>query len=244
MASTFTGFSPRALSFFRQLEKNNDRDWFAARKELFEVEVRGPMVELVRLLSDDFRAFAADYIPDKPEKAIYRIYRDTRFSHDKTPYKTHIGANFQHRRIPKNRGAGFYFEVSHKGLGIAGGIYMPEPEQILAVRKYLGEQWKQFQSVTSDRSLKKLFGDLQGDSLARVPKGFDPKSPAADAIRRKQLYFYREMDKKFATGPGIRKLVLDHFHRLAPFIEFLNDAILRDIGDETDLRPKRPEPMF
>src|SRR4051812_19695719 len=119
-ASTFSGFDPKALTFFKQLAKNNDRAWFTPRKELFETLVRGPMIELVTQLCDDLRKFAVDYVPADPKKVIYRIYRDTRFSKDKTPYKTHIGAHFQHRKLPKNLAGGFYVGVSHEGLEIAG----------------------------------------------------------------------------------------------------------------------------
>lgn len=244
MPSTFSGFSSKAIGFFRQLEKHNDRPWFNAHKELFDTEVRQPMVELVGLMCDEFRRFAVDYLPEKPEKAIYRIYRDTRFSKDKTPYKTHIAAQFQHRRVPRNRGAGFYFELSHQHLGIAAGMYMPEPEQLMAVRQALAERSEEFAKLCGDRTLVKLFGDLQGDSLARVPKGFDPESPAAEWLRRKQWYFYVELAPKLATGPGIREQVMTRFRRSLPVVQFLNDAVLRALGDEEEARPARPEPMF
>src|SRR5438046_1539014 len=88
----FPGFSKKMPSFFRALEKNNTREWFTPRKELFEAEVRGPMIELVSLVNEDLKRFAVDYVVSNPAKALYRIYRDTRFSKDKTPYKTHVGA--------------------------------------------------------------------------------------------------------------------------------------------------------
>src|SRR3954471_2922809 len=100
MSKTFPGFSPKALSFFRQLERNNKREWFQPRKETFETELRKPMIELVAMINDDLRSFATDNVTE-PNKAIYRIYRDTRFSKDKTPYKTHIAASFHRRGLPK-----------------------------------------------------------------------------------------------------------------------------------------------
>ena len=244
MASRFPGFSSKALGFFRQLEKNNDRDWFKAHKDIFDSEVRGPMVELVSLMCDDFRRFAVDYVPEKPEKAIYRIYRDTRFSKDKTPFKSHIAAQFQHRRMHRNRGAGFYFELSHRHLGIAGGMYMPEPEQLRAVRQAIADHWADFAKLCEDPSLVKLFGPLQGDSMKRVPKGFDPQSPAADFLRRKQWYLYVELDAKVGLTPRIYDEVMGRFKRSLPMVQFLNDAVLRALGDEEDARPARPEPMF
>lgn len=244
MASKFPGFSSKALSFFRQLEKNNDRDWFKAHKDTFDTEVRGPMVDLVCLMCDDFRRFAVDYVPEKPEKAIYRIYRDTRFSKDKTPYKSHIAAQFQHRRMHRNRGAGFYFELSHQHLGIAGGMYMPEPEQLLAVRQAIADHWADFARLCEDPALVKLLGPLQGDSLKRVPKGFDPQSPAADFLRRKQWYFFIELDAKVGLTPRIYDEAMGRFKRSLPMVRFLNDAVMRALGDEEDAQPTRPEPMF
>ena len=244
MATPFPGFSPKALSFFRALQKNNDRTWFAGHKELFETQVRRPMIELVGLLSDELRRMAVDYVPEKPEKIIYRIYRDTRFSKDKTPYKTHIGALFQHRRVPKNRGAGFYFELSHEALGIAGGMYMPEPEQLLAVRKALVERWEEFARLCGNKALIKAMGGLQGQSLARVPKGFDPQSPAAEWLKRKQFYFYVQLDPTLAMKRDLAKRLLGYFKPTLPMVEFLNHAVICGLSDEAEAPPARPEPMF
>jgi uncharacterized protein (TIGR02453 family) len=122
MSDRFSGFSAAMPRFFRGLEKNNERGGFGARKGIFEEEVRGPMVGLVTLINEKLRGFAVDHVAEEPARAIYRIYRDTRFSKDKTPYKTHIGATFAHGRLPRHGGAGFYFEVSHRYVGISGVV--------------------------------------------------------------------------------------------------------------------------
>lgn len=244
MPKTFPGFSSKAMKFFRELEKNNDRNWFAAHKEIYESEVRQPMIALTAMVCEDLRKLAADYVPEKPEKAIYRIYRDTRFSKDKTPYKTHIGTHLQHRRIPKNAGSGFYFQISHEGLGIGGGMYMPGPEQLQAVRQVLEKKWEQFAKICSEKTLVKALGSVQGDKAARVPKGFDPQSPAADWLRYKQIYYYLELPAKAVTGPTLYKEIITRLKPLIPFNDFLNTAMIQAIGDEDDGRPVRPEPMF
>ena len=247
MASKFTGFSPKVLRFFGDLEKNNQRDWFNARKEFFESEVRGPMLELVRLMSVEFARMAVDYVPQKPESIVYRIYRDTRFAKDKTPYKTHIGAYFQHHRVAKNRGAGFYFEVSHEGLAIGGGMYMPGPDELLAVRRTLAAKSEQFSTLCADRALVKALGQMEGERLARVPKGFDVQSPAADLLRHKQFYYWKVLDAKVACTPRIQAEVMNRFKPLLPVVAFLNDAVIRALEDQRDpheQRPVRPEPMF
>lgn len=245
-AKAFPGFPRQALAFFKELSRNNDRTWFAAHKETFEKDVREPMVELVSLLCSDLAQINVDYIPDKPEKVIYRIYRDTRFSKDKTPYKTHIAAHFQHRHITKNRGAGFYFAVSHESLAIGGGMYMPEPEQLLAVRNALLTRWSEFQAICSERSLVRALGPLQGEKLARVPKGFDRHSPVAELLRFKHFYFYTELDPAQALRPSIHGEILKRFKLLLPMVRFLNAAILAALATETNdgPLPTRPEPMF
>src|SRR5579862_9854935 len=112
MRTAFPGFPPEALTFFRGLSRHNNRDWFQPRKALFEEKVKGPMRQLVEALNGELRQFAPNFVTD-PDKAIYRIYRDTRFSKDKTPYKDHIAASF-HGRVGSHGDAGLYVAISHK----------------------------------------------------------------------------------------------------------------------------------
>jgi len=240
----FTGFSPKAISFFRQLEKNNSRDWFTPRKELFEELVRQPMLQLVKLVSDQMRGFALDHVVD-PGKALFRIYRDTRFSKDKSPYKTQIAANFPRRGLPKYAAAGFYFSVSHAGVEVAGGMYMPGPQQLSAVRGAIADAHETFRKVVTARPLRTRLGELQGEKLARVPRGFAPDHPAAEFLRMKQFYFYKALPPKSATVPGLERQICASFRTLVPFVEFINGAILQKLReDEGETIPKRPEPMF
>jgi uncharacterized protein (TIGR02453 family) len=237
-------FSPKAISFFRQLARNNKREWFQPRKAVFDEVVRWPMVELVTQVADDLRKFAVDYVPADPAKAIYRLYRDTRFSHDKTPYKTHIAAHFQHGKLPKNRAAGFYFSVSYTGVEIAGGIYMPGPEELAAVRKAIAGDPRRFALLTSEKKLVRRLGPLRGDALARTPKGFPPDHPAAVWLRMKQFYYDLTLDPQAAMKPAFRKTIVDAFKLVAPVVEFFNRAVLDAIEPDAPARPIRPEPMF
>ena len=239
-----TYFTSKMPSFFRQLQKNNKREWFTPRKEIFEEHVRRPMIELVTDLCDDLRKFAVDYVPAEPAKALYRIYRDTRFSKDKTPYKLHIAAHFQHRQLPKNRAAGLYLAVSHQELDIAGGIYMPDPEGLLIVRQTIARNPAKFRKLAEDKKLVKTFGKMQGETAKRVPAPFLPDDPAADLVKMKQLYFYKGLSPADALKPTLRKLVVERFLLLQPFVDFFNDALLSTLKAAEPERPKRPEPMF
>ena len=121
MAKRFGGFSGEMMTFFRGLARNNSREWFTAHKDVFEEKVRQPMIELAGLVNDALRRFAVDNVVADPAKALYRIYRDTRFSNDKTPYKTHLGVTYPRAGLPKHAGAGFYFSVGHDEVEVAGG---------------------------------------------------------------------------------------------------------------------------
>jgi len=243
---TFAGFSKKMPFFFRALEKNNTREWFTPRKELFETEVRGPMIELVTLVNEDLKRFAVDYTLAVPAKAIYRIYRDTRFSKDKTPYKTHIGATFHRQGLSRNTCAGFYFGVSHKSVEIAGGMYMPGPEELAAVRAAMIEDPKRFLAHVNDRKVAKALGPIRGERLARPPKGFEAHadSPVADHLKFKQLYWYVELPADVALSPGIRKAVVDRFKLVTDALEWLNAAVLARLTPDDADRPVRPTPMW
>ncbi len=217
----FPGFPPEALKFFRGLERNNRREWFQPRKDTFEAKVRAPMLELVRAINLAMARFAPDHVTE-PQKAVYRIYRDTRFSPDKTPYKTHIAASFWHRRHQKHACAGYYFSVSHKEVEVAGGVYMPGPEQLLSIRQHLAEHHAEFRKLANNRKLVRLMEPLKGESLSRVPKGFPADHAAADLIRMKQWLFYTSLDPAAATTGAVYDEVIDRFRAMQPVIEFLN----------------------
>src|SRR6202050_55738 len=136
--SGFPGFPEEGMRFFRSLARNNRREWFQPRKPVYDERVKAPMAELVGALSAEMMRFAPDHAAD-PAKAIYRIYRDTRFSKDKTPYKTHIAAIFPRRGLEKHASASFYFSVSPKEIEVAAGVYMPGPDELLAIRNHLSE---------------------------------------------------------------------------------------------------------
>src|SRR5215475_12538760 len=128
----FEGFSEDAVKFFRTLRKNNNREWFQARKEIFDTKIKAVMEDMVGHVNLELGKFAPVHITE-PKKAIYRIYRDTRFSNDKTPYKDHIAANFPRIGMEKHAAAGFYFSVSDDEIEVAGGLYMPDPDGLRIV---------------------------------------------------------------------------------------------------------------
>ncbi len=212
-------FPAEALTFFRNLARNNDREWFQPRKEVFETKVKAPMIELIERINAELGRFAPQYVND-PKKALYRIYRDTRFSSDKTPYKTHIAAIFPRRGSEsKHAGPGLFFAVSHTGIEVAGGVYGPTPEDLFKIRTWLAENHQSFSKIA--RGPVKLMGELRGGKLTRVPKGFDSEHPAADLLKMKQWYYGAELDAKIATTPKLTAELVKRFKVMLPVLEEL-----------------------
>ncbi len=227
MSTAFPGFPAEAMTFFRGLARNNNRDWFLPRKPVFEEHVKLPMHRLVEAVNTSMSAFAPDYVTD-PARAVYRFYRDTRFSKDKTPYKDHIAASFPHRALGGKGAAGYYFAVSHKELAVGGGVYMTVPETLLAIRQHLAANYTEFRRIIRARRLVRLLGEMQGERLSRVPKGFCADHPAADLLRYKQFLFYIELPAGIATTPAVHREIVQRFRAIAPFLEFLNAALPRE----------------
>lgn len=240
MKGTFPGFPKEGIAFLRALKKNNDREWFTPRKATFEATVRQPMIELVAAIHREMLRFAPQYVGE-PAKCVHRIYRDTRFSKDKTPYKTYASALLLRNGFDKYTGsAAYYFAVSPENIEVAGGIYTPDRDVLLAVRQHIAENHRQFRATFSSSKVKKLLGELQGDSVSRVPKGFDPDHPAADLIRRKHYLLDTKLDPKLATTPKLLGELVARIEAMTPFVEFLNRPLVarqsRLKRDETFLR--------
>jgi uncharacterized protein (TIGR02453 family) len=215
----FRGFPPEALTFLRGLTRNNRREWFQPRKDIYETKVKAPMAELVDSLNVELRKFAPSHVND-PKKAVYRIYRDTRFSADKTPYKTHIAAIFPRRGHEKHVSAGLYCAVSLEGIEVAGGLYMPGPQELLAIRTWLADRHGEFRKAATGP--RKLMGALQGESLQRIPKGFDSAHPAADLLKMKQWLYYTTLDAGLITSPRLFGEIVKRFRVMMPVVEMLN----------------------
>jgi uncharacterized protein (TIGR02453 family) len=223
--TTFPGFPKEMVTFFRSLKRNNRREWFQPRKHLFEQHVKEPMIELVTALNSEFAKFAPEYVTD-PKKAIFRIYRDTRFSNDKTPYKTHIAATFGRRGGEAMSAGGFYFSVAHDQIEIAGGIYHPAPDTMLLIRGHIAEHHDELRRKLADRKVRRLMGGLQGSTLSRAPKGFDPLHPAIELIKMKDWILDSTIDPALATSPKLYCEVAERFRVMRPVIEFLNRPLL------------------
>jgi len=240
---TFQGFPPEGLAFLRQLRRNNNRDWFQAHKDAYENTVKAPMAELVLAIGEAFRRFAPEMVAD-PKVSLYRIYRDTRFSRDKSPYKTQTAAVFPVRGLPKNSGPGLYFHISPEEVLIGGGIYMPEPELLRAVRQHIAAHPRKFASIVEGPGFRKAFGELEGEQLRSVPKGFVSDHTAARYLRYKQFLFGEEHPASLATTPRLLPAILKCFKNGMPLIRFLSEPASRLASATARQKTLRSDNLF
>jgi uncharacterized protein (TIGR02453 family) len=217
-------FTPKTLSFLRSLKRNNDREWFRARRQQYETHVRGPMVDVIARLSDDLRLCAPEFVADE-KTSLFRPYRDTRFSENKAPLKTNIAARFPHRVLGRGNGAGLYFEVAPGWVWIGGGIWAPEPPHLQAIREHIAEHHRTLDKIVSDSAFKKL-GGLKGDCLTRVPRGFAKDHPAAPFLVFRQFMGVREEPGEFALRRSFYRELLDTFKIFVPLCRFVNEPLL------------------
>lgn len=222
-------FTPDTLAFLRALSRNNRREWFHARKERYEQVVRAPMLAVIDQLGEDLPAFAPDLVAS-PRVSMYRIYRDTRFSADKTPLKTSVGAIFPHRLLPKHEGAGLYFEVGPRHVWFGGGMYMPSTSRLQMVREHVALHHRRLRTIVESRAFERTFGALGGELLQRVPRGFPKDHPAAEFLKHRQFLAGCERPAAFAASPGFYRTILAAFRTIAPLVEFLNQPLVSGAG--------------
>jgi uncharacterized protein (TIGR02453 family) len=218
-------FTAKTLSFLRSLKRNRQkREWFHERKDQYQLHCRGPIVDVIERLSEDFRSFAPDIVAN-PKVSLLRPFRDTRFSDDKTPLKTHIGATFPHRALGRMNGAWFYFEVASGWVWIGGGMWRPDTSQLLLVREHIVAHQRRFEAIVNAPAFKKI-GGLQGDRLTRVPRGFARDHPAANYLQHRQFMAFREEEAAFATRKDFYKQLRDTFQAITPLVQFLNEPLI------------------
>jgi uncharacterized protein (TIGR02453 family) len=218
-------FSPGALKFLTQLARNNRREWFNPRKQTYLDELRAPMLALITALLDDMVDYAPNFLR-APEKCIMRIYRDTRFSADKTPYKKNVAAWFAAAGLEKTSGAGYYFHLTKDELLIAAGSYMPDRDQLRKIRLHLLDHHAELRKILSAPALRKNFTLFEGLELTRAPKGFPPEHPGMDLIRCRQWGVSARLPASAALKPSLIDEVRRHFRIVAPMVDFLNAPLL------------------
>ncbi len=218
---------PKAtFTFFNKLKKNNNREWFTEHKSEFkavEAEVKSAYSELNDMLNTH------DVI-DKMK--IFRIYRDVRFSKDKTPYKTHFGGSY-HRKKPELRG-GYYLHIAPGNESfIATGFWEPNKDDLYRIRKEFEMDDSEIRSIINDKAFKSIWGDFVGDELKTAPKGFDKEHPAIDLIRRKQYIFTKNYTDRQVLDKDFLNEVNTAFVAIRPYFDYMSDVLTTNLNGES-----------
>jgi uncharacterized protein (TIGR02453 family) len=229
-------FRGAGLKFLRSLKRNNRREWFEAHKPEFERELKQPMLALIESVNRAMAGFAPAHVRP-PQKCMMRIYRDIRFSTDKRPYKSHISAWWSREGLEKTSGGGYYMHISPEEVLIAAGVYMPEREQLLAIRQYLLAHHVEMRQLLTDRKLKRTMDSFTGMPLTRPPKGFPKDHPAMDLLLCRQWGVEAKMAPTAALQEDFADEVIRRFRLATPLVSALNMPLLMSVQ-------KKRRPLF
>jgi len=217
--------SPGAADFFAELELNNDRDWFAANKKRYETEVKGPLLALAEEMIPRMKKLDPA-IAMEPKDAVFRIYRDTRFSKDKRPYKTNAGLSVSSGGKTGNGRPGLYMHLDARSMGIASGHYFLEPPQILAVRRHVLSHADEFGRLASDPEFVKVFGSVRGETNKVMPPEFKEAAKSLPVLCNKQFYYWAEHGVDEAFRDDLPDFLMAHARTAWPMNEFLTRPLL------------------
>ena len=187
------------------------------------------MLRLIAAINEELMRFAPQMVT-QPNKAMLRIYRDIRFSANKQPYKTHVAAYFKPSGLYRTSGAGFYLHISPEEVVVAAGAYMPEREQLLAMRIHIAEHHARLRKILKSTKIRKLMDGLEGDQLSRTPKGFPKNHPAEDLLRHQQWAVSVTLPAKLATSPKLLREITSRFKAAFPLVAFLNEPLTSQRG--------------
>lgn len=229
-------FNQKALDFLRQLKHNNRREWFEARREVYENELKSPMLALIEKITLGMMGYAPGHVRPAA-KCMLRIYRDTRFSPDKTPYKTHLAAWWARNGMEKTSGSGYYMHISPTELTVAAGVYMPPKEQLFAIRQHLLARHEDFRRLIEGKKLRAKMQPHDPAALSRPPKGFPVDHPAIEWIKWRQWGVFATLPVDPVLKPDLAKTVGTYFRLSQPLVDFLNEPLMRGLE-------KRKKPLF
>ncbi len=229
-------FHEAGLKFLRSLRRNNRREWFEARKPEFERELKQPMLAVIETVNRAMEDFAPAHLRP-PQKCMMRIYRDIRFSSDKRPYKSHVSAWWSREGLEKTSGGGYYMHVSPDEVVIAAGVYMPEREQLFAIRQFLLTHHAEVRQLMGAPKLRRMMSSSSGMPLTRAPKGFPKEHPGMDLILCRQWGVEAKLEAATALSKDFAKEVIQRFRLAAPLIDALNTPLVAEVH-------KKRRPLF
>jgi uncharacterized protein (TIGR02453 family) len=219
-------FSKATLDFLDELAANNERAWFAENKPRYEALVREPALDFIAAMQPELARFAPHFRaePRKMGGSLMRVFRDTRFARDKTPYKTNIGIQFRHELGKDVHAPGFYLHIATDGCFLGVGCWHPEPDTLGRIRDLIAAEPERWFKARNDKKFAAEW-QLSGDSLSRPPRGYAADHPAIDDLKYKDFVAMAPLDFEEVTQSDLVKLASKRFAVTAPFMKFLCDAI-------------------
>ena len=214
--------NPDILSFFAELETNNNREWFEPQKKRFKA------------LEAEMKQFSADLVEAMNEHdsidryKLFRLYRDVRFSKDKTPFKTHFGISF-HREKPALRG-GYYLHIKPGDNFIATGFWNPDKDDLKRIRKEMEIDAEEFRDIMAEPSFKTIWGNLEGEEVKTAPKGFSKEDPNIDLIKKKAYLFTKRYSDKEVLSKNFLQQVNADFQAVRPFFNYMSSVLTTDLN--------------
>lgn len=217
--------SKSTLEFLTKLKKNNQREWFQKHKEEYLV-AREEFENFIGRLLSNLQRFDKSLMGLEPKDCIFRIYRDVRFSKDKSPYKTHFGAHIVPggKKNEMNR-AGYYVHIEPGNHFLAGGAYYPPSEWMAAIRQEIAYNSAEFKRILRSDSFRKYFGEIEGERLSRPPRGYEKDHPEIDLLMYKSLLAVHQMNEKRVQAKDLEGYCSAAFRALKPFDDFLNRSM-------------------
>ncbi len=219
------GIAPMTLTYLRKLAKNNNRPWFNTHKETF-LKVEEDMIQFAEALMSEMGKH--DHLVEMSGKqSIFRIYRDVRFSKDKSPYKDHRSGMMK-RDTAKLRG-GYYYHIQPGGKSfLGGGFWKPNPADLKRIRQEIAFDDKPLRKIINSKKFKDMFGQLEGDKVKTAPKGFDKDHPAIDLLRYKSMTIGRKFTDKEVTDESFLKEAVKTFRAMRPFFDYMSEVLTTD----------------
>ena len=212
------------LDFLKKLDKNNNREWFQANKKAFDA-AQDNLTAFAGYLIGEIGKFDDAVADIDPKSCVFRIYRDVRFSKDKSPYKVNLGAYISPGGR-KSMQPGYYFHLQPGASFVAGGKHIPDGPELLRIRTAIAANTDEFLKIINKKSYSDTFGEMRGDRLKSVPKGFDPDPKAVEHLKLKEYMAFAELhDDKFLVSPEFPKYLVKTMKEMFPLISFLRNAL-------------------
>ena len=215
---------PKTIQFLKELSKNNNKPWFDEHRKDYEA-AKKDFEQFTESMMDDMRPLVPELEGQRAKDLVFRIFRDVRFSKDKTPYKPNFGAAFS-RGGKKDVGAGYSLHIEPGGKCFAGGgVWMPDGPMLKKIRQEIDYNLEGFEKIINEKSFKKLFPKIDGERLSRPPQGYEADNPAIEYLKLKSFTVGTPIPDKDLTDKDFNKKVVEIFTVMKPFLDFMNEAV-------------------